>query len=200
MRRLNNASIKTGMHWLATQEPRFKIALEKVGYPTLRTKPDGFVGLMQSIVSQQLSTQAARTIWTRLLASGLTDPLVIMNSPDELLRQAGLSRQKIRYVRALAEAPIDYPALKNQSTAEVIDALIPILGIGRWTAQMYALFALQHADVFAPHDLGLQEGLRKLFGLPERPDHTKANKLAEPWSPWRSVASLALWEYHDQVN
>lgn len=200
MTRLTQNSIQSGMDWLIQQEPRFQIVLTDLGYPTFRSKPDGFVGLMQSIVSQQLSTKAAKTIWHRLVDAGLTDPSVIIKSPDDHLRQAGLSKQKIRYVRALAKAPIDYASLKHQSTPEVIDALIPVLGIGRWTAQMYALFALQHTDVFAPHDLGLQEGMRKLFMLPHRPSEKEADQMASHWSPWRSVASLALWAYHEHVS
>lgn len=187
------------MDWLIQQEPRFQLVLTELGYPKFRGKPDGFVGLMQSIVSQQLSTKAARTIWQRLVDAELTDPAMIIKSPDDPLRQAGLSKQKIRYVRALAEAPINYASLNHQSTSEVIDALIPVLGIGQWTAQMYALFALQHTDVFAPHDLGLQEGMRKLFMLPDRPSDKEADQLASPWSPWRSVASLALWAYHEHA-
>jgi len=196
--RLTDATLVEGTKWLCQQEPKFLDALSIIEKPKFQTKPDGFGGLLQSIVSQQLSTKAAKTIWSRVEMAGLTEPTRVLETSIESMRACGLSHQKIRYAKALAEADIDYLSLQEKSTDEVIDALVPILGIGRWSAQMYALFALQHTDVFAPKDLGLQHGIRKLFALPDLPSEKEVDRIASTWSPWRSVASLILWSYHDK--
>lgn len=199
MPKLTNASIKQASLWLIDAEPRFEPVFQAIGPLKVAQKPNGFEGLFQSIVSQQLSVQAARTIWQRLHDAGLTQACAIRQSKDETLRALGLSAQKIRYGRALAAANVDYRRLEDLSTEDVIDTLTPILGIGRWTAQMYALFTLRHSDVFAGNDLGLQQGLKHLFELDARPSPSEALAYAEAWSPWRSVASLALWAWHTRV-
>jgi DNA-3-methyladenine glycosylase II len=102
----------------------------------------------------------------------------------------------MRYAKALAEAGIDYDALRGLPTEDVIAKLIHVPGIGRWTAEMYAMFALGHADVFAPADLALQEGVRMLWDLPERPKEKALRAMAEAWSPWRAVAARLLWGYY----
>ncbi len=195
---LTEHQIDQGMAWLQKKEPKFIKVFQVTGRPTLTLKPSGFCGLLQSIVSQQLSTKAAKTIWMRLCDAGYASAPVIQQASDESLRSVGLSHQKIRYARALAEANINYEALEHASTQEVIDTLTPIVGIGLWTAQMYSLFALRHPDVFAPNDLGLQEGLRKMLNQAERPTAKEAQAISSPWSPWRSVASLALWSFNDR--
>lgn len=199
-KKLTEATMIEGMDWLISLDPRFKRVFDQTGTPRIRQKASGFSGLLQSIVSQQLSTAAAKTIWTRVKEAGYDSSEYLAQAHDEQLRALGLSRQKIRYARALASATVDYEGLSRLKTTEVIDALTPILGIGEWTAQMYALFALGHSDVFAPNDLGLQEGLRKMLELDSRPSAKVARDLALPWSPWRSVASLALWSYNDIVS
>ena len=198
--KLTERQIDQGMVWLQEREPQFIEVFQVTGRPTLSTKRSGFSGLLQSIVSQQLSTKAAKTIWNRLRDAGYASATMIRQASDDSLRSVGLSYQKIRYARALAEANINYGALENASTQEVIDTLTPVLGIGLWTAQMYALFALKHPDVFAPNDLGLQEGLRKMMNQTTRPTAREALEISLPWSPWRSVASLALWAFNDQVK
>jgi DNA-3-methyladenine glycosylase II len=193
-------NIGEGKKWLIHQEPRFGMIFECVGQLSIPSKPQGFIGLLESIISQQLSTKAAKTIWSRLQVAGYDTRHEILNASDDALRALGLSRQKIRYAKALANASVDYDGLSVLETDMVIQSLIPIVGIGEWTAQMYALFALNHCDVFAPNDLGLQEGMRKAFDLPKRPSAQCVAVLAEPWSPWRSVASLALWAYNDRSD
>jgi DNA-3-methyladenine glycosylase II len=114
----------------------------------------------------------------------------------EDLRAEGLSRQKATYALALAEAGIDFTALRDMPTDEVIKTLVAVKGIGIWTAEIYAMFSLGRADVFAPGDLALQESAKVLFGLEERPKDRALRQMAEAWSPWRSVAARLLWAYY----
>ncbi|WP_422073766.1 DNA-3-methyladenine glycosylase family protein [Tranquillimonas rosea] len=190
------ACVAEGAAWLAAREPRFATALAATGPLPLRRRRDGFAALLDAIVSQQLSVAAANTIWRRLKAAGLTGPRKIMWASDDELRACGLSRQKIRYARELAAARIDYRALREAPSEEVIERLVTVPGIGRWTAEIYAMFSLGRADVFAPADLALQESARVLFELPARPRERDFRAMAEAWSPWRGVAARALWAYY----
>ena len=152
--------------------------------------------LLSAIVSQQVSVAAASAIWARLKAARLTGPRKIRWAEDDDLRACGLSRQKIRYARELAASGIDYRALRGQPTEEVVKTLVAVPGIGVWTAEIYAMFSLGRADVFAPGDLALQESARILFDLPDRPREKALRELAEDWSPWRAVAARLLWAYY----
>lgn len=190
------ACVAEGAAWLARVEPRFAHALDLTGPLPLRRRPDGFEQLLAAIVSQQVSVAAARAIQGRLEAAGLTAPEAIRAAADEEMRAAGLSRQKIRYARALAAADIDYAALRAAPTEEVVGTLTAVPGIGVWTAEIYAMFSLGRADVFAPGDLALQEATRRLFDLPERPRPKALRDMAGAWSPWRAVAARALWAYY----
>jgi DNA-3-methyladenine glycosylase II len=127
---------------------------------------------------------------------GLIEAAAMAAASDDDLRAAGLSRQKARYGRALAEAGIDFNALREVPDAEVVRTLVAVPGIGVWTAEIYAMFALGRADVFAPGDLALQEAARMLFGLENRPKDKDLRVMAEDWSPWRSVAARILWAYY----
>jgi len=151
---------------------------------------------LRAIVGQQVSVASARAIWARLEAAGLTEAAAMAAASDESLRAAGLSRQKARYGRALAAAGIDFCALRARPDAEVVATLVAVPGIGVWTAEIYAMFALGRADVFAPGDLALQEAARMLFDLPARPSERSLRAMAADWSPWRSVAARILWAYY----
>ncbi|WP_316014251.1 DNA-3-methyladenine glycosylase 2 family protein [Roseobacter sp. HKCCA0434] len=190
------ADVEEGAAWLAEVEPRFAHALEATGPLPLRRRGDGFEALLSAIVSQQLSVAAARGIWARVEAAGAHDARALMAMDDEALRGCGLSRPKIRYARALAEADLDYVALRDLPDAEVVARLVELKGIGIWTAEIYAMFSLGRADVFAPGDLALQEAARMLFDLPERPKDTALREMSAAWSPWRSVAARLLWAYY----
>ncbi|MDD9978319.1 MAG: DNA-3-methyladenine glycosylase 2 family protein [Boseongicola sp.] len=191
-----NDCVAEGASWLAENEPRFASALELTGPLPLRLRKDGFAELLGAIVSQQVSVAAADAIWGRLRAAGLTGPRKIMWADDEELRACGLSRQKMRYARALAESNIKYKSLRERPTDDVIETLIEVPGIGRWTAEIYAMFSLGRADVFAPGDLALQEAAKILFELPERPTEKQMRVMSEDWSPWRGVAARLLWAYY----
>jgi DNA-3-methyladenine glycosylase II len=188
--------VAEGAEWLASREPRFAYALENVDPLPLRREADGFAALLRAIVGQQVSVASARAIWGRLEAMGLTEAAAMAAASDDDLRAAGLSRQKARYGRALAEAGIDFNALREVPDAEVVRTLVAVPGIGVWTAEIYAMFALGRADVFAPGDLALQEAARMLFGLENRPKDKDLRVMAEDWSPWRSVAARILWAYY----
>lgn len=191
-----DACVAEGAEELAAREPRFAQALQLTGPLPLRRKPDGFSELLSAIVSQQVSTASAAAIWGRLKAAGFVTPGAVLDATDEDLRAVGLSRQKVRYARALADADIDFMALRGAPTEAVVKQLVEVPGIGIWTAEVYAMFSLGRADVFAPGDLALQEAARILFDLPERPRDKALRAMAEEWRPWRSVAARLLWAYY----
>ena len=188
--------VAEGADWLARAEPRFAHALTLVGALPLRRQPDGFAALLDAIVGQQVSVASADAIWRRMKAAGLTDRATLAMASDEACRAVGLSRQKARYGRALADSAIDFDALRGLPDAQVVEVLTDVPGIGMWTAEIYAMFALGRADVFAPGDLALQEAARVLFDLPDRPKERALRAMAEAWSPWRSVAATLLWAYY----
>lgn len=190
------ACVAEGADWLAGAEPRFAAALDLTGPLPLRRRRDGFEALLAAIVSQQVSVAAADAIWARLRAARLTGPRKISWASDDDLRACGLSRQKIRYARELAGSGIRFAALRDAPTEEVIGTLVEVPGIGRWTAEIYAMFSLGRADVFAPGDLALQEAARLIFELEERPRESALREMAEDWAPWRAVAARLLWAYY----
>lgn len=192
--------VEEGAQVLASRIPQFAYALEYTGELPLRRKPDGFAALLNAIVGQQVSTASADAIWARLCAAGLNDENAMRAASDEDLRGCGLSRQKIRYARALAEADLDYAGFRTMASGDVVCALTQVSGIGSWTAEIYVMFSLGHADVFASGDLALQEATRVLFELEARPSEKQMRALAEEWSPWQSVAARILWAYYRVIK
>lgn len=190
------ADVARGVAHLVALCPRMALAQDMTGPLPLRRRPDGFAQLLSAIVSQQVSVAAARAIWSRMQDAKLTGPRKIQWASDADLRAVGLSRQKIRYARALAAARIDYTALRAAPTDEIVATLTEVPGIGIWTAEIYAMFSLGRADVFAPDDLALQEGARLLYDLEDRPKARALREMAADWSPWRSVAARQLWAYY----
>lgn len=194
------ADVGEGAAWLAAREPRFAAALAATGPWPLRRKPDGFCALLDAIVGQQVSTAAAQAIAEKMQAAGLWSEGSVSASDEDSLRAAGLSRPKARYALALARAGVDWAALRGAGDADVVEILTALPGIGRWTAEIYAMFALGRPDVLAAGDLALQESARALFSLPSRPNEAELRALAEPWSPWRAVAARGLWAYYRQLK
>lgn len=190
------ACVAEGAEWLAGRDVRFRQALEQTGPLPTRLRKDGFEQLLSAIVSQQVSVAAARAIWKRMRDAKLTGPRKVMWASEEELRAVGLSRQKVRYAKALAEARIDFNGLRGAPNDEIVKVLTKVSGIGVWTAEIYAMFSLGRADVFAPGDLALQESARILFDLDKRPTEKQLRVMAEAWSPWRSVAARLLWAYY----
>ncbi len=192
--------VAEGALWLAARVPEFAAALEVVGPLPLRRQTDGFGALLDAIVGQQVSVASARAIWGRLEVAGLTDRAAMAEASDEALRAVGMSRQKARYGRELARSGVDFEGLRGLPDAEVVATLVAVPGIGMWTAEIYAMFALGRADVFAPGDLALQEAARVMFGLEARPGERQMRAMAEAWSPWRAVAARLLWSYYRVVK
>jgi DNA-3-methyladenine glycosylase II len=192
----SDACIAEGAAYLAGIEPRFAAALDLMGALPLRLKGDGFEALLGAIVSQQISVAAAASIWQRLVDAQLVSVTNVSAASEDDLRGAGLSRPKVRYVKDLAQSGLDYAALRDMPTQDVIAQLIEIKGIGRWTAEIYVMFSLGRADVFAAGDLALQEATRILFELDARPTEKALNAMAQAWSPWRAVAARLLFAYY----
>lgn len=188
--------VAEGAAWLAARDPVLAAAYQATGPLPLRRKSDGFAQLLSAIVSQQVSTASARALWGKLQDAGVIDASAVRARSEADLRDLGLSRQKARYAHALAEAEIDFDALRDARDADVISRLTGVTGIGVWTAEIYAMFSLGRADVFAPGDLALQEAARILYDLPARPKERALREMAENWSPWRSVAARLLFAYY----
>lgn len=190
------ADLAMGAAHLARVCPVWARVLPELGPLPLRRWEEGFPSIRDAVVSQQISTQAAGAILARLAAAGLSDEAAIRAADVDALRAAGLSRPKARYLRGIAEARVDWAALRNLPDDQAIANLTALPGIGRWTAEIYLKFALGRPDVFAAGDLALAESARLLYGLPERPGPAALIALAEPWRPWRAVAARALWAYY----
>ncbi|MEL7093350.1 MAG: DNA-3-methyladenine glycosylase 2 family protein [Pseudomonadota bacterium] len=188
--------VEEGAAWLRQRNPAFAAALDTVGPLPLRLRPDGFGALLHAIVSQQVSVASANAIWARLDAAGCATPVGVLSVGEDGLRNAGLSRQKIGYAIALANAGIDFDALRHAPDAAVVETLTAVKGIGVWTAEIYAMFSLGRPDVFAPGDLALQEAARMILDLPERPSPRDLRQMAEDWSPWRAVAARLFFTYY----
>ena len=190
------ADLAMGAAHLARVCPVWARVLPELGPLPLRRWEEGFPSIRDAVVSQQISTQAAGAILARLAAAGLSDEAAIRAADVDALRAAGLSRPKARYLRGIAEARVDWAALRDLPDDQAIATLTALPGIGRWTAEIYLKFALGRPDVFAAGDLALAESARLLYGLPERPGPAALVALAEPWRPWRAVAARALWAYY----
>jgi len=190
------ACVAEGAAFLAGIEPRFARALVQTGPLPLRRRKGGFEPLLDAIVSQQISVAAAAAIWGRMKTARLTGVRAVRAASEDELRACGLSGQKIRYARALATSGIRYGALRDMPDANVVARLTEVVGIGTWTAEIYAMFSLGRADVFASGDLALQEAARILFELEARPNEKQMREMARAWSPWQSVAARLLWAYY----
>jgi DNA-3-methyladenine glycosylase II len=193
--------LKASLDALAAAEPAFASALARAGYPEPRISERGFVTLLRAIVGQQVSIQAAASIWNKLDAAtgGAADPANVAAAAPETLRAAGLSGQKVAYAHSLAEevlsGRLDFEALPADDE-EAIARLVHVKGIGRWTAEIYLLFAEGRGDVFPAGDLAVQIELARIMGLPEaRPTEKTIRALAEPWRPHRGAAAIFAWHH-----
>ena len=178
--------------------------IQKAGPFTLKLDRNRFGMLIRSILSQQISTKAARAIRLRLDQLLLPDKLsaqAIANVTDEHLRSVGLSAQKVSYVRDLSSRVLDnrlqLDRIGRLSDEAAIEHLIQVHGIGRWTAQMFLIFSLGRLDVFPHDDLIVRSSIRELYGLAEMPDKRTSHEIAQSWSPYRSVASWYCWRFID---
>jgi DNA-3-methyladenine glycosylase II len=193
-----DAEIKAARRELAKLDPVLAKADAVVPETSWRVREGGFEGLVHQIVAQQVSIASAAAIWARFkdgLGGALT-PAGVLAADDTQMRGFGLSRQKIRYARAIAEAAPLFAELPGLPDDEAVARLTAITGVGRWTAETYLLFSAGRLDFFPAGDVALQEGYRLLDGSPARPTEKALYALAEAWRPYRGVAALLLWGYY----
>ena len=198
---LSAEKLREDLDALSLREPKVAGALERVGYPEPRLRERGFVTMLRTIVGQQVSVAAAASMWRKLeaeLGEGFT-PACLLERDFDTLRACGLSRQKQGYARSLCElvaaGELDFHALPADDE-EAIALLTRIKGIGRWSAEIYLLFAEGRRDIWPAGDLAVQEGVKCLLGLEERPAEKATRVLAEPWSPQRGAMAIFTWHYY----
>ncbi len=199
---LDAEQIRTGLDWVAGREPGIARALERVGYPEPRIRPTGHVTMMRTIVGQQVSVAAAASMWRKFEAFAGAEPdlQLVLEADFDTLRACGLSRQKQGYMRSLCElvasGQLDFSALPADDE-EAIAMLTRIKGIGRWSAEMYVLFAEGRPDIGPAGDLAVQVGLAKLLDLDGRPNESATRGLAEGWRPHRGAAAIFTWHCYN---
>jgi DNA-3-methyladenine glycosylase II len=199
------ADIEAGLAALLNLDPRFAEIFALAGPLPLRRREPGFAGLATIVCSQQLSVASAAAIWGRLAATfDPFEPEAILSAHANKLKRCGLSRPKVAHFRSIARAvtdgSLDLPILADLSADEAHRALVTVKGIGPWTADIYLMFCIGHADAFASGDLALQEAARLAFKKRKRPTAKQLERMAEPWRPWRAVAARLLWSYYRAVK
>ena len=199
---LSAAQIKAGLDAVAAREPGIARALERAGYPEPRIRPTGYSTMMRTIVGQQVSVAAAASMWRKFedyLGPDL--PLEkVLEADFDTLRACGLSRQKQGYMRSLCElvvsGGIDFDSLP-QDDEEAIALLTRIKGIGRWSAEIYLLFAEGRPDIWPAGDLAVQAGLARLLSLEARPSEKQTREMAESWRPHRGATAIFTWHCYN---
>lgn len=198
---LTAEKLRTDLDALAGREARLARALERVGYPDARLREPGFATMLRTIVGQQVSVASAASVWRKLEAELGENfaPDALLSRDFDTLRACGLSRQKQGYARSLCElaqsGELDFHALPEDDE-EAIALLTRIKGIGRWSAEIYLLFAEGRPDIWPAGDLAVQEGVKRLLDLEERPGENVTRRLAEPWSPQRGSMAIFTWHFY----
>ena len=199
---LSAEQLKAGMDAIAAQEPAMARALAQAGYPEPRVSQPGYRTLLRTIVGQQVSVAAAASVWATLeLELGPEmKPEELLARDYDTLRACGLSRQKQGYARSLCElvakGELDLEQLPADDEAAIAE-LTRIKGIGRWSAEIYLLFAEGRPDIWPAGDLAVMASLGKILGLPERPDEKQTRAIAEPWRPHRGAAAIFTWHVYN---
>jgi DNA-3-methyladenine glycosylase II len=200
-----DADLKAGLTRLLLADPRLQRVADKAGAFALRRREGGYVGLCAIVCGQQLSTASAAAIRNRLFAA--FDPFhhnTMRRARPDKLKRLGLSSGKIKSIKAIATAistaHIDLNAVGKMEADAAHAELVKLHGIGPWTADIYLLFCLGHADAFPAGDLAVQEAARIALNLRKRPDAKRLGKIAEAWRPWRGVAAHLLWAYYHAVK
>lgn len=198
---LSAEQLHAALDILAGSEPRFAAAIDRAGYPPPRIRPRGYATLLRTIVGQQVSTKAAESVWRKLegIVGSLDDPGNIVRATDEQLREAGLSRQKASYARSLADevttGRLDLDNLPADDE-EAVAALVRIKGIGRWSAEVYLLFAEGRPDIWPAGDLAVQIEIGRILGHTERPSEKLTREVADAWRPHRGAAAIFAWHHY----
>jgi DNA-3-methyladenine glycosylase II len=198
---LSAEALNASLNAIAATEPRFAAAIALAGYPQPRNREPGYTTLLRTIVGQQVSVAAAASVWNKLealLGEGCAPELLIEQDYDAL-RACGLSRQKQGYARSLAELTVSGGLSLDRlprDDEEAIAYLTQVKGIGRWSAEIYLLFAEGRADIWPAGDLAVQAGMGQIMGLAERPSEKAVREMAEPWRPHRGAAAIFSWHYY----
>ncbi|WP_353203664.1 DNA-3-methyladenine glycosylase 2 family protein [Sphingomonas sp.] len=198
---LSADQLKTALDALAAREPALAEAIGRMGYPAPRISPRGYATLLRTIIGQQVSTKAAQSVWHKLegIVGDLTDPGSVTRASDEQLREAGLSRQKAGYARSLSalvtSGELDLANLPADDE-EAIAKLVAVKGIGRWSAEIYLLFAEGRTDIWPAGDLAVQIEVGRILGHETRPSETLTRELAEAWRPHRGAAAIFAWHHY----
>jgi len=198
--KLTRAALQEALAEIAARDADMARAHGEVGLPALRRRKPGFETLLRAIVAQQVSVAAAKAIWGRVATTVEPfGPEAFLEASDAALRAAGLSRQKIGYGRGLASdlvtGRVRLERIGRMSDEEAIAELVKIKGIGRWSAEVYLLFAHGRADMWPVDDVGLMAGMQRVKRLAARPGRTEMLELGEAWRPWRGAGALLLWHY-----
>lgn len=198
---MNRHTISKGIAALSKLDPDLAAAVEQVGPPEPRHRPAGFETLLYTVISQQISAQAARAVKSRVTAlMSVVSAENLLQLDDSELRHAGLSFRKISYAKDLAAAILggsfDIDGLAGMSDQAAIESITALRGFGRWSAEVYLMFSLDRQDIFPTGDLALQQALRRLKGCDGKPTPAQAGALVAHWSPWRTVGALFLWHYY----
>jgi DNA-3-methyladenine glycosylase II len=198
---LSAEQLRADLDALAKKEPAFARALKEAGYPEPRLRDRGYETLLRTIVGQQISVHAAAAVWNRLAAAvgDMTDPKALLAVGEEGLREAGFSRQKTGYALSLAQLIVDGELdLENlpDDDEEAIAQLVRVKGIGRWSAEIYLLFAEGRGDVWPAGDLAVQEQIGRILGHKERPKEPLVREVAEAWRPYRGAAAIFAWHQY----
>lgn len=199
---LNGPALAQGIDRLAAIDDDVAEAIVRIGYPIPRLRSPGFSTLLRIMVSQQVSTKSAAAIWGRLAATCEDEvtPASFAALDDDACRAIGLSGRKEDYGRGLAKAilegTLDLESMSSLPHEEAIAELCKLKGFGRWSAEIYLLFALSETDSWPADDLALQIGMQRLKGLKARPDRKTMDALAEPWRPLRGCGAIFLWHFY----
>ena len=177
-------------------EKRFRLVERNFGLPSFDPREKGLLALKKTIVGQQLSIASAAAIWGRFINADIKDEEILNNQADNQLRDLGFSRQKISYLKSLAESKVEFDQMETMENEEVINILTCVKGIGLWTAEIYCIFSLRRLDIFPAGDLALQEAAKHLLDLENRPSEKEMRKIAESWVPYRSVCAIILWHFY----
>ena len=181
-------------------EKRFELIEKDFGFPSFDPREKGYIALKKTIIGQQLSIASAAAIWRRFIDADIRDEKILNGQADMQLRNLGLSRQKISYLKSLAGSRLDFDKMEVMENEEVIDVLTAIKGIGLWTAEIYCIFSLRRLDIFPAGDLALQEATKNLLALKNRPLEKEMRKLAKSWVPYRSVCAIILWHFYRNLK
>ncbi len=198
---LTAEQINAGLDAIAAREPAIARALRLAGYPPPRVRDRGYTTLLRTIVGQQVSVAAATSVWNKLEAAlGEITPEAVLAADFDTLRACGLSRQKQGYARSLSELVASGELILEhlpEDDEEAIAQLTRIKGIGRWSAEIYLLFAEGRPDIFPAGDLAVQAGMGRILGLSERPSEKAIRETAEPWRPHRGAVTLLTWHCYN---